>query len=557
MGLPIKKFSDIKQYNTEVNEDQLTSIFNNICKLAKQENIKTNNLWLEPIPANIYVDGLRKKYKVVSEENEITAIIGEYDDPFNQKQGVLKINLLNKENIIIYGNAESGKETLLSTLIFDFITNYDSNKVQFYIMDFGSEALKIFRNDNHVGDVIFSDDEEKIDRFFEMIQKELKIRKSILSNYSGGYDEYISQKSNMPLFIVILNNYEAFDENENSKYEDIILSLTREGVNCGILFIITVSSGGALKYRLTQNFSKKIVLQLNSSDDYNVVFDNVRNKRPAHIFGRGLIAIEKGIYEFQTARVCDSKDYNIYIEKTIDKLNKENKVKSKPIKILPNVLKVSEVQSYLKGISNVPIGMVSADLSIYIYNFVQNFITFVCAKEINDCVKFVTNIFKLLESLKDIKIKIIDASDISKKNELSFEKLKNEIEAIKKLSEKEFVVYEIIEFDKFMTDGEIETNEFCDLLKSAKESKKCSFIIVDTANKLKNYVFSEWYSKYVDANTGIYIGKGIEDQTFIIPDYGNKDVKNNCPSSYGYVLKESEVVQIKLLGVKEREEFDE
>ena len=38
-----------------------------------------------------------------------------------------------------------------------------------------------------------------------------------------------------------------------------------------------------MRYRLTQNFKKKIVLQLNNEDDYFNIFDKIGKKRPSHI----------------------------------------------------------------------------------------------------------------------------------------------------------------------------------------------------------------------------------------------------------------------------------
>lgn len=122
--------------------------------LISSEEIKSEKLWLEDIPETIYLKKLKTKYYKNKNSNEMVAIIGEYDDPYNQKQGPVKINFLQDGNLIVYGNAESGKETLLSTLIYDLMTSYSSDDVWIYILDFGSEALKIFRNSPHVGDVI-------------------------------------------------------------------------------------------------------------------------------------------------------------------------------------------------------------------------------------------------------------------------------------------------------------------------------------------------------------------------------------------------------------------
>ena len=104
------------------------------------------------------------------------------------------------------------------------------------------------------------------------------------------------------MIVIMINNYEAFSENYENEYDDILLTLTREGLKCGIVFIITASAFNDLRYRLSQNFRQKIALQLNNEDDYLNIFDGIGKKRPSHIFGRGLAKLED-IYEFQTARI--------------------------------------------------------------------------------------------------------------------------------------------------------------------------------------------------------------------------------------------------------------
>ena len=123
-------------------------------------------LWLKEIPETIFVKDIRKKYQVKVKENIVNPIIGEYDDPYNQRQGVVELNLTTSGNTLVYGNADSGKETFLSTMVYDLITTYTSEQMQLYLLDFGTEALKIYRDSPQVGDVVFISDKEKINRFF-------------------------------------------------------------------------------------------------------------------------------------------------------------------------------------------------------------------------------------------------------------------------------------------------------------------------------------------------------------------------------------------------------
>ena len=540
--------------------EQLTSIVRYICNLAEENHIVEKNLWLENLAPNIYLKDLKNKYKESKENTRINVVLGEYDDPYNQKQNLVNFDLLEKDNLVIYGNAESGKETLLSTFIYDLITTYTSDQVQLYILDFGSEALKIYKNAPHVGDVVFMGEDDKLDKFFEMIQKEIKTRKSILSDYNGDYNNYISKGKSMPLQIVIVNNYEVFEENYDLVYDDIFLTLTREGAKFGILFILTASAAGGIKYRLTQNFNRKIALQLNNEDDFNIILENVGKLRPSHFFGRGLTSIDSKVYEFQTARICNTVDYNKYIEETIKKLQEKNKTKANPIPVLPEVLRLQDVGRQLKSIEKLPIGVSKKDLEIYFFNFIKKFMTVIGAKNMKDAIEYIQFIVHEAQQLKNVQVKILDAEEIrkEKKEDLkgAFNELLNDIEQNSNNSDK-FKLYVIIGIEKFITEEFFDSIRFNDVLNKAKESDRIGFIINDNAERLKAHSFEDWYQYYIGTNNGIWVGNGIENQTLIALNFNINGLKNKCGRSFGYVITEGETSLIKLIGMKETGDEDE
>ena len=222
IGSIIKKIDDTKKAPVKKDGEQLTNIVKYIYELGENENIHLKPLWLENIPEIIMLEKTKEKYKIEKKENEVIPVIGEYDDPYNQRQGPVELDFKKQGNIIVYGNAESGKETLISTMVYDIITTYTVREAQMYLLDFGSEALKIFKDAPHVGDVVLSTDAEKINRLFEMIQREMKRRTEVLSNYGGDIKLYIKDTGiPMPQIIVVINNYEGFVENYGEKYDDI------------------------------------------------------------------------------------------------------------------------------------------------------------------------------------------------------------------------------------------------------------------------------------------------------------------------------------------------
>jgi len=559
IGTTIGQADDEVKKQVQDNGEQLTNIVKYLYEIAEQENIHAESLWLDNIPELIFVEDVKQKYNFKNKENNINPIIGEYDDPNNQRQGIVGMNLSEQGNTIIYGNAESGKETLLSTMVYDLISSYTTEEVQLYLLDFGTEALKIYKKAPQVGDVVFANDTEKISRFFDMIQKEITNRKSLLSDYNGDYKLYLKTSGKpMPMIVVTINNYEAFAEMYEAEYDEIFLSVTREGVKCGIVFVATISTFNDMRYRLAQNFKQKIALQINKDDDYYNIFENVGKKRPSNNFARGLIKIEDGeVHEFQTARICEPEDYNVQINEEIQRQKEINKTEALPIPVMPEKVTFDLLKEDLTGVDSVPVGITKKDLKVLNYNLKKNFVNIITSRNIEDAVQYTANLIEEINELPNTDIRLFDAERaISTKKASLKEDFIKFIENIDK-NENENILCVIIGIDKFLNDFEDIKNNFNMTLKQIEETGKYNIILVENVNKLKNHEYDEWYKNYISKDNGIWVGNGIENQYTITVNSERRDLINNCGRSYGYVINQGMAVLIKLLEMKENGDANE
>ena len=550
IGSVIKKIDDTKRAPVKKDGEQLTNIVKYIYELGKNENIHLKPLWLENIPEIIMLDKTKEKYKIEKKENEVIPVIGEYDDPYNQRQGPVELDFKKQGNIIVYGNAESGKETLISTMVYDIITTYTVREAQMYLLDFGSEALKIFKDAPHVGDVVLSTDAEKINRLFEMIQREMKRRTEVLSNYGGDIKLYIKDTGiPMPQIIVVINNYEGFVENYGEKYDDILLTLCREGIKYGIIFVLTASAYNSVRYRLSQNFRQKIALQLNNEDDFLNIIEGVKKKRPAHVFGRGLIKYSD-VYEFQTARICEPERWNSFIKDEIKKLNSEYTERAVSIPVLPNQIKVEDVRELVTQLDKLPIGIYKASLGLATYDFKNNLVNIISAKNVDVVAEYITHLYEEFNLLEDVEVTVFDSEGIvqeTRKNlKLDYQNYSLKIQNNLKKNKHNICI--IIGIDKFLTN--IGTSILPDL-KKAEELKNYTFIVVDSVFKLKNHEYDDWYKAYITKDTGIWVGNGISDQYILRLNSSNRNLVNNCGDSFGYLIKQEEAMLIKLIGMKD------
>ena len=358
----------------------------------------------------------------------------------------------------------------------------------------------------------------------------------------------------MPVISVIINNYEAFNENYEDKFDDIFLTLTRDGAKCGIIFLVTASSTSCMRYRLSANFNKKIGLMLNDENDYYSIFDNVQNKRPTHIFGRGLISIENNIFEFQTAKICEHLNYNEHIEKTIDKLKETNKNEAVPVPTLPNKIEVSDIKNYLNGLEKVPIGLLKKNMDVYYYNFIKNFTTVISAKNMADAIEFSRYVFEEINDLKNVKVNILDAEEAKTNKKKAYNDFIKSIKRDMKQENDTHIICVIIGIDKFTSEEIIDEYEFSEFLAKVKNKGKHSFIIIENPDRLEEHTYDAWYSNFISEDCGIWIGNGIENQTLINKNFSMEDLENNCGNSFGYVIDEGIPTLVKFIGIEEENE---
>lgn len=569
IGAVVKESDEIRTDKVAAQGEQLTNIVKYLSDIAKKENISIKQLWLDKIPAVIYIDKLATKYNYQVKPFIINPVIGEFDDPFNQRQGILTLPLSEDGNAIIYGSAGSGKEQMLNAIIYSTMTTHRPEEVNFYILEFGAESLRIFSKAPHVGDILYINDAEKISNLFKMLRTEIDRRKKIFADYSGDYQTYVkSSGSSVPTFVVIINNYEAFTE-VYANYDEVILQLTREGIKYGIFFIFTTSASNMIRYRLAQNFKQKLVLQLNDENDYSSILGNVRGTKPSEILGRGLIDLGS-IYEFQTASICEESKVNDTIRATCEELRNKSTFRAKAVPILPSKVTFDFVKDEFGGLNKVPIGVEKKSLKVSTIDVLRNYTTILTTLDIMTLKPLLNEIGKEISMVNGIKLLAIDAEEIIESNKIpncqystnidtTFTELYNEIKGVqekyqasnfdkKSIESLPVTVCLIGGIDKFSAKLTPDNKKlFGKMFEAGKELGKYCFILADSVDKFKKIEYDDWYRNTVNNTRGIWVGDGIANQFAIKLTKTSKELYEEVGNRFGYVVERGIPTLIKLI----------
>jgi len=102
---------------------QIVEIVKYLSDLAERENIHPRQMWTEPLAKSISLSEIREQY-ADKEQAHIYSLVGLIDDPSNQTQFPYYIDVQSNKNILLVGEAASGKTVFLQTLLFDLVNRY-------------------------------------------------------------------------------------------------------------------------------------------------------------------------------------------------------------------------------------------------------------------------------------------------------------------------------------------------------------------------------------------------------------------------------------------------
>ena len=556
LGRIIKEVSeDKKQLDGKYYGDQLSNVLKYICAMAKKINVKAENLWLEKIPNKIYVDELIDKYKFDFNQ-DVSAIIGEYDDPANQSQNILTLPLNSESNTVIFGRNSMDREMFLNSFIYSLCTRYNSSSVNLYIMDFGSETLRMFYGFPQVGDVMLSVDTEKITKAFSVLNDLIIERKRIFADYNGDYFNYCKNSGQkIPLIVFIINNYESFNELYN-RYEEDIVRYSREGKRYGIIMIFTSSSSHGFPTRIMRNLNNVFALELTGKNDYIELFGKIGNLYPADSPGRGMFKADN-VYEFQTATIYDGDDQMNFIKEKINKVKELCKTSAPTIPVLPDKVSFESLVSNLKGLNNIPIGIERQTLNISNLDLKKSKINLISSTELENTISFTKSLITMINQIENVKIILIDLNkyvadfiDVvtgycDRNFNINSEGILNYISKnIENKTDKD-LIFIVVGIEKLMTTNN--KDPLNKVMGKIVTLENANVIIIDSSYQIRKLTTELWYSSNIRSDQGIWIGSGITDQTAIRLNSGSRIYNEKINNNFAWVIKNGQGTLIKLM----------
>ncbi|MFE9651213.1 type VII secretion protein EccCa [Streptomyces sp. NPDC006365] len=290
----------------EVDDALADTVLDVIVRRLEAQGPAAHQVWLPPLDSPPSLDGLLPGLTAVQDRGltqpgyegagRLVVPAGLVDKPYEQRRDPLWVDFSGAAgHMQILGGPQSGKSTLVRTLISAFALTHTPHEVQFYGLDFGGGGMAAVAGLPHVGGVASRLDPERVRRtvaevYGVLTRREEYFRSSGISSIAefrarrARGDIPVMDQPWGDVFLVIDGwgnfraDYEAMDQ--------VILDIASRGLGYGIHLILTASRSMEVRANLKDHLMNRLELRLGDTMD-SELDRKVAANVPAGVPGRG------------------------------------------------------------------------------------------------------------------------------------------------------------------------------------------------------------------------------------------------------------------------------
>lgn len=311
---------------------QLSAIVKYLVELGEAQKLSSPKLWSDPLPKQIDLTTLlaeaaleaekkRKNEEYIPTEEwqsawptvktmqppegyKMPALIGMVDNPGNQTQFPLYVDMLSFYNLLLVGNAGSGKSTFIRTLLYSLLEHYSPKELSYYILDLSNEALSAYKNMPHCGAYLTIENEADVGRMFKLLRDIMDERKKLFAEKGvTAFAAYQAAYHDLPLILVIIDGFTNLPSIKNgSNYHSSFHEFLREGSNFGVRYLLSCNHYNEVSARAKQELDCRFSVQAKDRYDYGDILNMTHTSfEPPPCAGRGMCAWNGKPLEYHAA----------------------------------------------------------------------------------------------------------------------------------------------------------------------------------------------------------------------------------------------------------------
>ncbi|WP_030595692.1 type VII secretion protein EccC [Streptomyces anulatus] len=352
------------------------------------------SIWLPPLPTATALDtvagpldigphGMRLTGAVTEgRRRPLRVPVGLLDDPAKQWQGQWFLDLtVAGGHAAVIGGPQSGKTTLLRTLVLSLALTHTPREIGVYGLDLVGGGLQALSGLPHVGGIAGRADRERAARTVEEVRTMLALREDLFRQHNidsveqlrtlhaaGRLPELASAE-----ILLVIDGFGALRD-DFDELDDAIADILKRGGGYGIHVVAGMLRWNDVRIAIQSNFGTRVELRLNDPGESSIdrkLAETLSPDEPGRVLTDGKLFAQVALP--RTDGVEDTADLGTVLERTARTVRATwNGEVAQPVRVLPQILEPHSLPGPAAEPTRVPIGLDQSALAPVLLDLFQH-----------------------------------------------------------------------------------------------------------------------------------------------------------------------------------------
>lgn len=331
-------------------------------------------IWLPPLPASIALDQVAgpldvgaRGMQLAKRKGPLSVPLGLLDDPTKQWQGEWFLDLtVAGGHAAVIGGPQSGKTTLLRTLVLSLALTHTPQEVGVYGLDLVGGGLQALAGLPHVGGVAGRADRERAARTVEEVRNMLALREDLFREH--GIDSVDQLRSlhaagRLPELasaeiILVIDGFGALRD-DFEELDDAVVDILKRGGGYGIHVVAGMLRWNDVRIATQSTFGTRVELRLNDPSESSIdrrLAETLSPDEPGRVLTDGKLFAQAALP--RTDALADASELGAVLERTARSVRATwSGDVAQPVRVLPHVLEPHLLPGPAAEPQKLPIGL--------------------------------------------------------------------------------------------------------------------------------------------------------------------------------------------------------
>ncbi|MFF3247448.1 type VII secretion protein EccCa [Streptomyces sp. NPDC002870] len=331
-------------------------------------------IWLPPLPDAITLDQVAgpldvgpRGMQLTKRSGPLVVPLGLLDDPTKQWQGEWYLDLtVAGGHAAVIGGPQSGKTTLLRTLVLSLALTHTPQEVGVYGLDLVGGGLQALSGLPHVGGIAGRADRERAGRTVEEVRNMLATREDLFREHGiDSVDQLraLHAAGRLPQLtsaeiVLVIDGFGALRD-DFEELDDAVVDILKRGGGYGIHVVAGMLRWNDVRIATQSNFGTRVELRLNDPTESSIerkLAETLSPDEPGRVLTDGKLFAQVALPRTDT--VADTSEMGAVLERTARTVRATwSGEVAQSVRVLPHILEPHLLPGPVAEPQQVPIGL--------------------------------------------------------------------------------------------------------------------------------------------------------------------------------------------------------